>query len=69
MIYFEWTLEGWSDDTTGIRERSELPLAARRYLDRLGQIVGAEVVLASVGPERTQSLVRPGSWLDHQVRA
>ena len=40
---------------------------ARRYLDRLGEIIGTEVLLASVGPERSQSLVRPGSWLARQL--
>jgi adenylosuccinate synthase len=54
---------GWQADTTGIRRWDELPLAARAYLDRLGEIIGTEVVLAGVGPERSQTLVRPHSWL------
>ena len=57
------TLEGWCSDTTAIQHWEELPVAARRYLDRIGEIIGTETVLAGVGPERTQSLVRPGSWL------
>ena len=61
------SLEGWQSDTTGIRKWGELPAPARRYLDRLGEIAGTEVVLAGVGPERTQSLVRPGSWLAHAL--
>ena len=50
-----------------MRKWEELPEAARRYLDRLEEVIGTEVVLAGVGPERTQSLVRPGSWLAHQL--
>ena len=61
------SVEGWQSDTTAIRKWDELPEAARRYLDRLGEIAGTEVALAGVGPERSQSLVRPGSWLARQL--
>ena len=54
------TLPGWKKDTTGARSWEELPQAARRYLDRLGAIVGAEVAFVSVGPDRVQSIVKPG---------
>ena len=60
-------LEGWKTDTTEIREWNRLPEPARRYLDRIGEIIGTEVALAGVGPERSQSLVRPGSWLANQL--
>jgi adenylosuccinate synthase len=61
------TLDGWGTDTTGIRQWDALPDAARRYLARIEEIVGAEVALAGVGPERGQSLVRPGSWLARRL--
>jgi adenylosuccinate synthase len=61
------SLEGWLSDTTSVCKWEDLPGPARRYLDRLGEIVGVEVVLAGVGPERSQSLVRPGCWLAHQL--
>ena len=54
-------LAGWKSDTTGLRRWEELPAPARAYLDRLGEIVGAEVALVSVGPDRAQSIVKPGS--------
>ena len=63
------TCAGWMCDTTGIRRWAELPGPARQYLDRLGAIIGTEVVLAGVGPERSQTLVRPGSWLARQIGA
>jgi adenylosuccinate synthase len=62
-------LEGWKHDTTAVRAWEKLPPAAQRYLDRLGEIIGTEVVLAGVGPERSQSLVRPGSWLARRIGA
>jgi len=57
------SFEGWNEDTTRIHRWDDLPAAAKKYLERVGEIIGADVALAGVGPERTQSLVRPGSWL------
>ena len=55
------THPGWRSDTTGVRRWEDLPGAARSYLGRLGELIGAEVALASVGPDRDQSIVRPGT--------
>ncbi len=57
------TLAGWGIDTTALTTWDDLPAQARRFLDRIGEIIGAEITLASVGPERSQSIVKPGSWL------
>lgn len=57
------THPGWKVDTTSFRRWDQLPGEARLYLDRLGEIIGTEVNLVGVGPERTQTLVKPGSWL------
>jgi len=54
------TLPGWKKDTTGARRWDDLPDAARRYLTRLGEVIGAEIALVSVGPDRAQTIVRPG---------
>jgi len=54
------TLPGWKTDTTGVRRWDDLPAAARSYLTRLGEVIGAEIALVSVGPDRAQSIVRPG---------
>jgi adenylosuccinate synthase len=62
------SFEGWNEDTTRIQRWDDLPAAAKRYLERVGEIIGADVALAGVGPERTQSLVRPGSWLARNLR-
>ena len=53
-------LPGWKQDTTGVRRWEDLPRAARGYLDRLGAVIGAEIALVSVGPDRAQSIVKPG---------
>jgi adenylosuccinate synthase len=62
------TLPGWKSDTTGARSWDDLPKAARNYLDRLGWIVGAEVALVSVGPDREQSIVKPGGSIAEALR-
>jgi adenylosuccinate synthase len=53
-------LPGWKTDITGVRRFEDLPKAARGYVARLGEIVGAEIALVSVGPDREQSIVKPG---------
>ncbi len=61
------TLPGWGQDITGVRSWAKLPPEARRFADRLGEVIGAEVALVGVGPERSQSVVRPGSWLERRL--
>jgi adenylosuccinate synthase len=61
------TLPGWKTDSTTAKSWEELPQGARRYLARLEQLIGAEISLVSVGPERTQSIVRPKTWLAREL--
>ena len=58
---------GWNCDTTGVRRWDELPSAARNYLSRLEEVIGTEVALVGVGPDREQSILRPDSWLTRTV--
>jgi adenylosuccinate synthase len=50
------TLPGWKDDLTAARRAHDLPAAARRYVDRIGELVGLPVSVASVGPDREQTI-------------
>jgi len=54
-IYEE--MPGWRRDTTGVRSAADLPRAARAYLDRLAQMMGAQLCMALVGPRRDQTIV------------
>jgi adenylosuccinate synthase len=60
------TLPGWSESSSGVRDFGRLPPAARRYVDRLAELVGGEIGIVSTGPEREDTIVRPqsavGSW-------
>ncbi len=53
-IYEE--LPGWKTDVTGIREIADLPENARKYLDRISELVGRPVGVVSVGPDRAQTM-------------
>lgn len=50
-------LPGWQSDITGIRRYEDLPLNARRYVERLSECVGARLGIISVGPDREQTMV------------
>ena len=51
-------LAGWETDTTACRSWSDLPAAARAYVDRLESLAGTPISHVSVGPERAQMIVR-----------
>jgi adenylosuccinate synthase len=57
-VYTE--LPGWKEDLTGARAWDDLPVNARGYLEKIGEISGVEISLASVGPEREQIVSRTG---------
>jgi adenylosuccinate synthase len=46
------TLEGWSEDLSSCRTRTDLPPAAQRYLERIEREVGCRIGTVSVGPDR-----------------
>ena len=48
---------GWHESTVGHREAESLPDAARRYLDRLSQLVGVPIDIISTGPGRDETIV------------
>jgi adenylosuccinate synthase len=50
------TLPGWRKDVSGARRPADLPAAARRYIDRLAELLELPVSIASVGPDREQTI-------------
>jgi adenylosuccinate synthase len=50
------TLPGWREDVSAARKLADLPAAARRYIDRLGELLGLRVSIVSVGPDRAQTI-------------
>jgi adenylosuccinate synthase len=51
------TMPGWKIDIAGARRQGDLPGAARRYLDRLSEIIELPVSIVSVGPDREQTIL------------
>ena len=51
-------LPGWKEPLGDLREYAELPANARRYIERVEQLVGVETIAVSVGAERAQTIVR-----------
>jgi adenylosuccinate synthase len=47
-------LPGWSEDITDCREESDLPQAARDYLQFMSDFVGVPIALIGVGPGRDE---------------
>jgi adenylosuccinate synthase len=51
------TLPGWSEGLGRARRWEELPQAARRYVERLVELVGVKVMAVSVGAEREETIL------------
>jgi adenylosuccinate synthase len=50
-------LRGWDVDITGARRWDDLPVEAKNYLNRIQELAGVPVKMASVGPERDQIVI------------
>jgi adenylosuccinate synthase len=49
---------GWKESTVGIKRYEELPVNAKKYLERLQSLVGVPISIISTGPDREQTIVR-----------
>ncbi len=49
--------EGWQEPVSGARSVSDLPANARRYMERLEELVETEIVITSIGPDRDQTIL------------
>jgi len=55
-------LPGWSEDITNVRSLDELPENARRYVERIVELTGIQLMTFSVGPAREQTNVVNAIW-------
>jgi adenylosuccinate synthase len=51
------TIAGWSETTFGTQKLSDLPEAAKSYIKRIEDLVGAPVDIVSTGPDRIETVV------------
>ncbi len=57
---YEW-FDGWRQSTADVRRLDDLPVAARRYLDRIEELVDAPIRFVSVGTRRDQIIELAGA--------
>jgi len=49
-------VEGWQCNTTGICTYAGLPAAAKKYLQRLEELLETPIAMISVGPQRGKTI-------------
>lgn len=54
-VYEQWP--GWQRPTGDVRSYGDLPAAARAYLNRIAEYVGAPIEIVAVGPAREQTIL------------
>ncbi|MCK6650655.1 MAG: adenylosuccinate synthase [Bacteroidia bacterium] len=55
-IYTE--MKGWDKDLTGMNDINQIPLSLSNYIDFIEKETGVPITIVSVGPDRTQTLIR-----------
>jgi adenylosuccinate synthase len=51
-------MPGWLSETKQIKDWGNLPLNAQRYIKKIEELVGIPVSVLSLGPERTQTILK-----------
>jgi adenylosuccinate synthase len=50
-------MDGWSEDISAAREVENLPRNAKRYVREIEKLIGAKIMLVSIGNERKQTIL------------
>jgi adenylosuccinate synthase len=50
-------MPGWSESTVGVEHLDQLPVNARRYLERMADVCGVPIDVVSTGPDRRETIV------------
>lgn len=56
-------LPGWSEDLTGLSSIDEIPQTLNNYITYLEERLEIPITIVSVGPDRSQTLVRKSEWV------
>ncbi len=51
-------MDGWMTSTSDFRRYEDLPLNARKYIEKLSKLINAPIEIISVGSERSQTIFR-----------
>ena len=49
-------LPGWNVDVSNVRKLDDFPSNARRYIDRISELISVPIGVLSVGPDREQTI-------------
>jgi adenylosuccinate synthase len=49
-------LSGWKTEIKGVRNFSDLPQNAQRYIQRIEELIGTKITMISVGSERNETI-------------
>jgi adenylosuccinate synthase len=66
-VYERW--EGWTTDTTGVTSYKALPLAAKKYLARVKELVSCPIDMISTGSKREETIVIRNPLMHSKKRA
>lgn len=51
------SMPGWSENSFGVTEYKDLPLAAKNYIKRIEELLGVPVDIISTGPDRKETII------------
>jgi adenylosuccinate synthase len=51
-------MEGWKENISQITKYEDFPQQVKAYISRIEELVKTKVVMVSVGPKRSQTLIR-----------
>jgi len=51
-------MEGWKGDISQINKYGDLPQQLKNYINRIEELVKTKVIIVSVGPKRSQTIIR-----------
>ena len=52
------TMPGWKTSISNIRKYEDLPENAKKYIEKVEDLIGAPIGIISVGPDREQTIIR-----------
>ena len=61
-VYEEF--DGWTEDISTVTEYDQLPANAKKYLKRIEELTGLQLMTISVGPSREQTITLKDAWED-----
>ena len=55
-------MEGWNENVAEIKRFEDLPTNAKKYIHRIEELTGNNIVMISVGAKRTQIIIRESPY-------